>query len=93
MRAREESQHGAGAEAVDGRRREKRRGIDWKRPHGRAENGYFMRSACMTEECGCLSGLLVICCPSARGRTKKHRQAGDKGLRAEDEQAMWALWL
>lgn len=72
---------------------EKRRGIDWKRPHGREENGDFMCSVCMTEERGCLSGLLVICRPTARGHTKKRRQAGDIGLCAEDEQAMWALWL
>lgn len=69
---------------------EKRRGIDWKRTHGREENDYFMRSACMTEECGCLSGLLVICCPTARGHTKKYKQAVDIGLCAEGEQAMWA---
>ena len=72
---------------------EKRRGIDWKRTHGIEENGYFMSSVYMTEECGCRSGLLVICCPTARGHTKKHRQARDIGLCAEDEQAMWALWL
>lgn len=71
---------------------EKRRAIDidWKHTHGREENDYFMCSACMTEESGCLSGLLVIRCPTARGYTKKHKQAVDTGLCAEDEQAMWA---
>lgn len=34
-----------------------------------------MCSLCMTEECGCLTGLLVICCPTTRGRTKS-TQAG-----------------
>lgn len=67
---------------------EKRRGIDWKHTHGREENGYFMCSACMTAECGCLTGLLVICCPTAKGHTKKQRQAGNRRLCAEDEQAM-----
>lgn len=55
---------------------EKRRGIDWRAyTWKREENGYFMCSLCMTEECGCLTGLLVICCPTTRGRTKS-TQAG-----------------
>lgn len=54
---------------------EKRRGIDWKHTHGREENGYFMCSACMTDERGCRTGLLVTCCPTTRGHTK-NTQAG-----------------
>lgn len=92
-RARARAGAGAGAQAVDGSGGDEEKALTGSRHMGERKTQVSCADVCRTEECGCLPGLLVICCPVVKGRTRRRRQAGDRGLRAEDEQAMWALWL